>query len=234
MTEPGSQRPVLRVFSTLATQGAWPELTALVEAATGCGIETTFGPTNALMQRIANGETADAAVLTQQAADELARAGILMQGRSFARSYVGIAVKSGAAKPDISTVEAMKASLVAARAVAYSRLGASGVYFASLIQKLGIADAVNANAVVVPTGLTASRLLSGEADLAVQQLSELKAVAGIDVVGPLPMELQTPAEFTAAVFVTSGMRAAGGVMVDLLASAQARPVLIKSGLEALG
>ena len=104
----------------------------------------------------------------------------------LARSYVGIAVKAGAAHPDIATEAALRAALLAARSVAYSRLGASGILFAQLIERLGIAPDINARAVIIPQGFTAERLVTGEADLAVQQISELKQIAGIEVVGVDP------------------------------------------------
>ena len=108
-----------------------------------------------------------------------------------ALSFVGIAVKAGAPKPDISSLATFKAALLAARSVAYSKIGASGLFFAGLIERLGIAAEVNAKAVIVPSGFTAERLTSGEADLAVQQISELMVVPGIEVVGLLPAEIQT-------------------------------------------
>src|SRR6185437_11142847 len=107
------------------------------------------------------------------------------------------AVKAGAAHPDIATEAALGAALLGARSVAYSRLGASGIYFAQLIEQLGIASEVNARATIIPAGFTAEKLLTGEADLAVQQISELMQVGGIEVVGPIPHDLQTPAVFSA-------------------------------------
>ena len=102
-----------------------------------------------------------------------------------------MAVKAGAPKPDITTVEQFKATLLKARTVAYSKIGASGIFFAGLLDRLGIAGAVRS--LIVPSGFTAERLITGEADLAIQQISELMMVPGIDVVGPLPPDIQTVA-----------------------------------------
>jgi molybdate transport system substrate-binding protein len=146
-----------------------------------------------------SGEPADVVILTREGLDEVVREG-RVAGEScvdLARSWVGIAVKAGAAYPDIATEPALRAALLAARSVAYSRLGASGILFAQLIERLGIASEINARAVIIPQGFTAERLVTGEADLAVQQISELKQVGGIEVVGPIPYELQTPAVFSA-------------------------------------
>ena len=145
-----------------------------------------------LLTRIKGGERADAAILTREGIAELAAAGILDGGSAvdLVRSRVGLAVRAGAPRPDIGTAEAFKAALLAARSISYSRLGASGVFFAGLIERLGIADAVNAKATVIPTGLTAEPVARGEVEMAIQQVSELKAVPGVDVVGPLPASLQ--------------------------------------------
>jgi molybdate transport system substrate-binding protein len=224
----------LRVFSTLATQVAWPELTRRFKLSTGAVIEDVFGPTNALIPRIQAGETADVAILIHRSAHELQRAGVLTGCTDIASSYVGLAVKAGAAKPDISTPEALKAALLACRSIAYSRQGASGIYFVGLIQRLGIADAVNAKAIVIPLGFTGERVANGETELAVQQLSELKAVPGIDIVGPIPRSLQEPAVLTAAVFTRSSRIELARKLVAYLASSEARPILAASGLEPMG
>src|ERR1700704_4280916 len=106
-------------------------------------------------------------------------------------------VKAGAPHPNIATEADLKATLLGARAVAYSRIGASGIFFAQLIERMGVAAEINAKARVVPSGFTAERLVTGEADLAVQQISELKLVPGVEIVGPIPRELQSPMVFSA-------------------------------------
>lgn len=229
-SEAGGQTEI-RVLSTLAVQVAWPEFVRRYEAAAGARIVTTFGPTNALSEQLNAGIAADVAVLTRAAADAFTAAGVLTGGVDIARSSVGLAVKAGAPRPDISTPEALIATLRGARAVAYSRIGASGVYFAGLIDRLGIAEAVNASAIVVPTGLTGTRLVSGEADVAIQQVSELMAVPGIDVVGPLPRTLQEPTVFSAALLTRAAEPALARRLIALLASAEARPILAAAGLE---
>ena len=119
------------------------------------------------------------------------------------------------------------------RSVAYSRLGASGIFFAQLITTMGIANEINARATVVPIGFTAERLVTGEADVAIQQLSELKQVGGIEIVGPLPLHLQIPAVFSAGRMAASKNVAPSDLLLTFLASAEATPALIESGLERL-
>ena len=189
----------IRMLSTLALKGAVQSLAGPYEAAGGARIDADFAPTLALLDRLRAGEAADVVILTREGLDEVAREGRVVADScvDVARSFVGIAVKSGAIHPDISTEPTLRAALLGARSVAYSRLGASGILFAKLIERLGIASDVNARALIIPQGFTAERLVTGEADLAVQQISELKQIGGIEIVGPIPYELQTPAVFSA-------------------------------------
>jgi len=223
----------LRVLSTLALKGAVARLAAAYQAASGARIEADFAPTLALLERLRGGEAADLVILTREGLDEMTGEGRVAQESvvDLARSYVGVAVKAGAAHPDIASEAALRAALLGARAVAYSRLGASGILFAQLIVRLGIADAINARAVVIPVGFTAERLVSGEADLAIQQISELKQIDGIEVVGPVPLDLQTPAVFSGGRMVASERAAAADHLLRYLASTDVAPVLRETGLE---
>jgi len=223
----------LRVLSTLAVKGAFAELAGQFHAAGGVPIEADFSPTLALLDRLRGGEAADVVILTREGLDEMAAEGRVAASScvDLARSYVGIAVKAGGAHPDISTEAALRTALVGARAVAYSRIGASGLLFAQLIVRLGIADTVNAHAVVIPSGLTAERLVTDEADLAVQQISELKQVAGIEVVGPIPRDLQVPAVFSAGRMAATDKTAQSEQFLKFLRSPAAASRLRAAGLE---
>ena len=223
----------LRILSTRAVQGALPGLTTGFERATGAKVAVDFGPTNAMRSRIKGGEQADIAILSREGVDEMAGAGILDPGSSvdLVRSLVGLAVKAGAPQPDISSAEALTATLLEARSICYSGLGASGVFFANLIQELGIADAVNAKATIIPTGLTGELVARGEVEMAVQQVSELRAVPGIDVVGPLPATLQTPTVFSAAMFAGSAQPDLARAFLQLLGSTQSAQAFRAAGLD---
>ena len=223
----------LRLLSTLAVMGGMRDLCAAYQARGGCAVEADFAPTVALLDRLHGGEKADVAILTAAGIDDMIAAGVMRPGSrtDVARSFVGIAVKAGARKPDIGTVEAFKATLLAARSVCYSRIGASGLYFAALIERLGIAEAVNAKATIASTGFTAERLVSGEADLAVQQISELMVVPGIEVLGGLPKEVQTVAMFSAGLLAASEHPAEAADFARFLASKEAETVLRRTGLE---
>jgi molybdate transport system substrate-binding protein len=224
---------VVRLLSTLALKGAIRALAAQYEVRSGVRIDADFAPTLALLDRLRGGETADVVILTREGLDDLAVQGTVVADSrvDLARSYVGIAVKAGADHPDIATEPALRATLLAARSVAYSRLGASGIFFAQLIERMGIASEVNARARIIPQGFTAERLVAGEADLAVQQISELKQVAGIEVVGPIPLDLQSPAVFSAGRMAASASASQSDALLEYLASPEVAPVLRESGLE---
>ena len=224
---------VVRLLSTLALKGAVCSLAERYQAAGGVRIDADFAPTLGLVDRLRDGEAADVVILTKQALGDLAGQGTVVAEScvDLARSFVGIAVKAGADHPDIATEPALRVTLSGARAVAYSRIGASGILFAQLIERMGIASEVNARARIVPSGLTAELLLDGEADLAVQQLSELKQVAGTEIVGPIPRELQTPAVFSAGRLAASSKVAQSDALLKYLASPEVAPVLCSSALE---
>ena len=224
---------VVRMLSTLGLMGAMRSLSSAFEAASGILVDADFAPTLALLKRLRAGEAADLVILTREGLDEMIGEGrvVAESAADLARSYVGIAVKAGHAHPDIATEAALRKTVLAARSVAYSRLGASGIYFAQLVARMGIAAEINAKATIVQQGFTAERLVSGEADLAVQQISELKQVDGIEVVGPVPHELQTPAVFSAGRMANAKHGEAADRLLRYLASPEVVPVLRQSGLE---
>lgn len=223
----------LRILSTLAVKGAFAELAVRFEAASGVKIEAAFAPTLALLVRLRRNEAADVVILTREGLSEMLTEHRVAAASyvDIAKSWVGIAVKAGRAHPDISTDAALRTALIQARAVAYSRIGASGILFAELIARLGIAHIVDAHAVVIPSGLTAERLLTDEADLAVQQISELKQVAGVEIVGPIPRELQVPAVFSAGCMLATDKVVAAEQFLKFLRSPEAISVLREAGLE---
>jgi molybdate transport system substrate-binding protein len=223
----------IRVLSTLALMGAVRSLAGRFEAASGARIDADFAPTLGLLDRLRNGEAADVLILTREGLAGLAATGSVVPESciDLALSYVGLAVKAGSVHPDIATEQALRATLLGARSIAYSRLGASGIFFAQLIAQMGIAPEINARATIVPQGFTAERLVSGEADLAVQQISELKQVLGADIVGAIPLHLQTPAVFSAGRLAASSKVGQSASLLKFLASPEAALALRESGLE---
>lgn len=224
---------VVRLLSTLALKGAADGLAGRYEAETATRIDADFAPTVALLERLRGGEAADVVILTAEGFDELAAEGSVAAASrvNVARSYVGVAVKAAAHHPDIATETALRDALLASRSVAYSRIGASGIFFAQLLERLSIASEINAKATITPSGFTAERLVTGEADLAAQQISELKQVAGVEIVGPIPLELQAAAVFSAGRMTGSPRPAQADRLLRFLASPEIMPVLRASGLE---
>lgn len=214
-----------RLMSTLALAGL------LREADLGAAVQMDLAPTRTLEARIRDGERADAAILTAESIAALAAEGVLdgTTARALAHSRVGMAVAAGVPHPDIGDVDALRRTLLAVPSLCYSRAGASGIFFAGLIERLGIAAEVNAKAIVIPQGFTAEKLLTGEAAIAFQQVSELMEVAGVEIVGVLPEGAQTVAVFSGAAF--SGAPD-GAALLDAVARACTPAALRAKGLEA--
>ena len=222
----------VEVLSTLALRGVLVEIAEDFRTRTGLVIAATYKSTNAALELIAQGTTADMTIVTREAIERLVRDGAIVAGSAadLAQSGVGIAVRAGAPKPDIATVAAFKRALLETKSIAFSRLGASGIHFAQVIERLGIADEIRRKATISDSyvGEMAAR---GEVEMAVQQISELMPVAGIDIVGPLPGELQKISVFSGGVFRAAKNADGAGRLIAYLASPRLAPVLIRKGLE---
>src|ERR1700729_3679503 len=217
----------LVVFSTIGVRSAAERLFAQFDEVSGHKLAVTWGTAPMLVKRIEGGDTADVVVLSRAGIEALTKLGKIAPGADtmLASSGVGIAVKAGAPKPDISTPEALKRTLLAAKSISYSEPsagGASGVYFAKLLERMGIADEMKAKTRYPPPGgFSANLLLTGEAELAVQQKPELLHVAGAEVIGLLPGDLNVITEFAAAI-MTGGRNAdAAAGLIEKLQSSQA-------------
>jgi molybdate transport system substrate-binding protein len=224
-------RLAIRVLCTLGLRGLLDEITSALDGR-GLYFTPSYGATNVLIPKIGAGETADVAILTDAGIEGLIEHGTLAAGsrRDLARSAIGIAVKAGAPKPDIRTVDSFKQTLLAARSIAFSRSGASGIHFANLISQLGIADEVARKARIFD-GVVGTLAARGEVEIAVQQVSELKLVGGIDIVGPLPDALQKVTVFSAGVFAKSARPAAAGLFIEALRTPDVAAVMRNQGLE---
>ncbi|MEU6645370.1 substrate-binding domain-containing protein [Saccharomonospora sp. NPDC046836] len=195
-------------------------------------VEEIFDPTTVLRERIEAGERPDVLVAVTGALAPILATGAVAEETQepFVRSAIGVAVAEGAPRPDISTTEALVATLSGARSVAYSRAGASGIYFVELLDQLGIADLVNSRATVLPKGFTAEAVVDGRADLAVQQLSELSFVKGVDVVAPLPDEVQQYTDFTIALGADAAHRPEARTLATFLRGEIASQAYAADGL----
>lgn len=196
----------MKVMSTLGVKGVLDVLAPRFEAEHGVRLDISLNPTLVQEQQIMAGARADVALLTREAVDRLIAAGIMQPGSrvDLARSKVGLAVKKGAPRPDVSSKAAVVALLEACPSIVYSRAGASGLFFTGLLDRLGLRAMVDRKATIIPAGFTGEPVARGEAALAVQQVSELMAVDGVDVAGPLPPEIQDDLVFAGGVFAAPG------------------------------
>jgi molybdate transport system substrate-binding protein len=217
---------------------AYKALVPEFERATGHKVITAYGPSmgttvNAIPMRLERGEPADVLIMVGYAIDDLAKKGkVIADSRvDLVRSPIGVAVKSGAPKPDISTPDALKRALLAAKTVAYSD-SASGVYVSTeMFPKLGIAEEMKDKARKIPAIPVGEIVAHGTAEIGFQQMSELKPVAGIDIVGPLPDELQKITVFSAGIATVSKQPEAGKALIKFLASPAARGEIVRSGMD---
>lgn len=221
-----------RMMSALIIRSLVDELVLPAVTTQGFDIEMIWDPTVVLMQRVRNGETADGIVAIDWAIDELESAGMLRQGsrRPLVRAAFGMAIARGAPRLDISTAASLRQALLEVPSLVYSRTGASGIYFERLIDALGIGAEVRAKALVIPAGLTGEKVSSGEAALAVQQVSELLAVPGIDFLGPFPPEVQETTNFSAALFRDAPGLNAAEAFIEQLYLPSTRAAYVRSGL----
>lgn len=220
------------------TAGAFkPVLAALAPGfsqRTGLALQVDNDTAGGLARRITAGEDFDLVVLTAPALQSLARDGRVDAPVPLARVAVGVAVAANAPRPDLSSVDAFRQALLQARAVAWidpASGGSSGVYLAQLFERLGVAPQVRAKSVLVPGGLVAQRLLSGEADLAIHQVSEILAVPGVQLAGRLPAEIQNVTAYAGAVRTHSPRAEAARALLALLAGPQGRALLADKGMD---
>ncbi|MDP2333989.1 MAG: substrate-binding domain-containing protein [Reyranella sp.] len=223
----------------LLTAGAYKsvalELIPAFEKRTGHKVTVENATAGALQKRIAGGEYFDVVVLPPLVLGPFLGGRVAeSSAKSLARVGIGVAVKQGAPLPDISSVDAFKKTLLAARAVAYIDPvagGSSGVYLARLFEKLGIAEQLKAKSVLVSGGLVAERVVNGQADIALHQISEILGVPGAVLVGPIPLEVQHYTEYSGGVSVGSRNRAAADALLLEFADPKNLPVLRKRGMD---
>jgi molybdate transport system substrate-binding protein len=218
----------LKVMAAGAVKEAYRELVAAFETASGYRVVTIWGGTDGLAARIGDGEVVDVVIVAAPSIDRLIGEGKLAAGSraDIATSGVGIALRAGLPRPDISSTEAVKRAVLAARSVAYST-GPSGSHVAELFERMGIADLIR-NKVMQP--VSGELVAHGEADLGFEQISNLLAVKGIDYLGPLPPEIQNITVYSGAVHARAPAPDAARAMVKFLTAPQAGPIFRKIGM----
>jgi len=219
----------MKVFSTLATKGVLDSMRDEAVRAAG-PLDIRFDATQAILRDIAAGAAPDVVIVTEEAMNAWIQSGYVAESRVLGRSGVGIAVRTGAAKPEIGTLDAFIAALLAASSVAHSKVGASGIYFSTVIDQLGLRDKLK-RIVVVEKGPVGLVVASGEAEIGVQQLCELAPVPGIDIVGPLPGAIQKITGFAAGIPASTSDRERARALLAFLGSPSARARMRAGGLE---
>ncbi|HLK84031.1 MAG TPA: molybdate ABC transporter substrate-binding protein [Xanthobacteraceae bacterium] len=222
-------------ITVVASGGPLPDvmgtLVPMFEKATGNKVKITFKGGPAIAADVKQG-AADLVVTNTEVVDALAKAGdVVADGKTLLMiSKVGVAVKAGAPKPDISTPDKLKAALLAAKTVGYSQ-GASGQHFLTVIEKLGIADAVKGKAVIAQGRPVGAAIASGEAEIGVQQVAELRPVAGTEVIGEMPAELQKQIPYSAGIVAKGKDAQTARALVSFLRSEPALDVLKRKGMD---
>jgi molybdate transport system substrate-binding protein len=227
----------IKVMISGGFSAAYRTLIPEFEATTRNTVTTAAGPSmgntpQAIPNRLQRGEPADVVIMVSSALDQLIQAGkVVADSRiDLARSEIGMVVRAGEPKPDISSVEAFRRALIEAKSIAYSD-SASGVYLSTvLFARLGIADQVRDKSRMIPAEPVGAVVARGEAQIGFQQISELLPVPGVTLVGPLPAELQQITVFSAGVVTDAKEPDAARALLRFLASPAAAPVIAKSGL----
>ena len=226
----------LAVLSAGAMKTIVTELAEAFRQETGHTVRITAGTVGVVRQKAAAGEPADVLVLSDVAVDDLIVQQLIVPGTrvDLARTGIGVGVKEGAPKPDISTPEALKQTLLAAKSFVYldpAQGATSGIHFASVLQRLGIADAVKDKAILWPGGFAAEAVLKGQAELVVHQISEILPVKGVTLVGPLPKEVQKITTYSAGLGVRSATPDLARTFIAYLARPAFREKFAAAGLD---
>jgi molybdate transport system substrate-binding protein len=227
------QRGQLVVICTMSCKEALIELVPVFEREKGYAVDITYGAGPELAKKISSGVRADIFVGPEEFSGPLIDEGRLVGNSrtAFAHSSAALAVKAGAAKPDISSPQKLKEALLAAKAVSYSR-GASGIHFLQACERLGIADVIEAKLVKPRPGeMVGPVLVRGEAEIGIQQPAELLPVPGIEIIGPLPPELRQTIVYGATVFTGSTQHEGTQAFIEFMRSHEAREVLHETGLD---
>jgi molybdate transport system substrate-binding protein len=232
MTHAPARAAEIVVLTNLGVVSAVRDLAPAFERASGHKVIVSFELGSAMMQKINSNAPADLVTQTPDVIDSLIKQGKVVGERvDFARAGIGVAVKAGAPKPDIGSADAFKRSMLAAKSIAYSRAGASGVYVANLMERLGIADQVKDKVKLVDGVPVAELVAKGNVEIGMQQINVILPVAGIDYVGPLPSELQSYVVFASGILAVSKAPEAALAMARFMAAPEAGPLIRKSGME---
>jgi len=230
------QAAEIKILSSNGVTAVMKELGPEFERASGHRIAIHFDAAALLRKKVEAGEAFDLTILTAPVLEDVMKKGLVVAGSraDIARSGVGVAMRAGQPKPDIGNTEAFKRTMLAAQTVAYTTEGTSGRYFVSLLERLGIGEQMKPKARTRQSGPAAELVAKGEAELAVQQISELLPVAGTQFVGPFPPELQVYTTFSAGLGARAAEPDAARALIKFLTAPAAMPVIKSKGMEPPG
>ena len=223
----------IKVLASVVMKETYLELVPQFEKASKHKVVTIWSGTADIMKRMKAGESVDLVIVAVKSLDELTQLGKIVPGSrvDLVKSGVGVAVRAGAPKPDISSGDALKRALLSAKSIGYST-GPSGVYVAGLFQRMGIADEMKPKTKQPPSGASVGEMIArGEVELGFQQVSELVHVAGIDFLGPLSPDIQLITVFSSGIHAGAKAPGAARALVKFLTSPAAVPIIKKNGLE---
>ena len=226
----------IKVQSAGAVRAIVTELSEVFRQETGNTVTLAFGTVGVSRTKLAGSDPLDVVIMTDVAVDEAIREGRVVSGTrtDLARTGMGVAVREGAPRPDVSTPEAFKASLLAAKSLVYvdpAQGATSGIHFKSVLERLGIEDAVRAKTQLVAGGYPAEKVASGEAEMVVHQISEIVPVKGVVLLGPLPGDLQKVTVYSAGLAARSQQPAVGRAFMAFLARPAFREKFAAAGLD---
>jgi molybdate transport system substrate-binding protein len=229
-------QPEIRILSSNILRGVLQEVAPQFERATARKLMITYGPPGQIKASLMRGDRADVVLLGAPGLEEIRKDGLIAADSwvDIATNRIGVAVRVGAPKPDIGSVEAVKRTLLAAKSIVYTDPavgGRSGMHFARVIDRLGIADQVKAKSILNDGSLSAELVARGDAEIAIQFISEIVVVRGVELIGPLPAELQEVTIVAAAIAKNSGNPDAARALIDFLISPSAIPVIKAKGME---
>jgi len=231
-----AQGAEVKVLTSVALTSALNELAPKFEQATGNKLNIGYSLIADIRKRILDGETADVIILSRPVMDELEKQGKFAPGSiaNVAGTPVVLAIRAGAPKPDIGTVDTLKRTLLAAKSIVYAdpaKGGASGVYFARVVDRLGIAEELKPKTILVPGAQAADLVAKGEAEMGVGQASEVVPVAGAQVLGPLPGEFASVTLFTGAIGADTKVPEPAKSFIRFLTEPAAAPVFTAKGFQ---
>ncbi len=226
----------IKVMSVTALKAAVADLAESFDRETGHKIKFTYGNVGFLQQKIGAGERADIFILSDVAIDGLAKKGMVVDGTrtDLARIGIGVAVREGAPLPDISTPEALKNTLLSAKSLVYmdpAKGGTSAIHFAKVLEQLGIANALKTKTLLWPSGYAAEALVQGKAEICVHNISEILAVKGVTLVGPLPRQVQKVTTYSGGLVAGSASLEAAKAFLQFLTSPRARAKFAAVGMD---